>query len=426
MQTTPESLPGPVGHSVPMNAAGGPPGGYGPPGAPGGYGPPPSGGAPPGGYGGPPGGGFGGPPGGIGGMGPGGPVGAQPPGAPMAPMGAPPAKKGGKGVIIGAAIGAVVLVGGGVAAWMLLGKSSAIFPCDIAKLPSDTEMVLRASAGKAERFGIAEKDVPEQAKWSKYARQLCGGQDVFNTALGLSSHSGDTVARIDPKDAEKYLACGKAFAEKEKSSAIYNITIGKESVNVVLNGLEEHPGSVKSMKDGKDIDKLVSVKCVPDESGLRSRGEDGEKKEEDKDAKCTGTHIARVKDTNMWVSGSRKAVEAFADGFSPDGDKGLKGKDKDGMDAMSGKVSSFPTAIVGKGEATVASHVFSASTEDDSKDRTEIMKDLKDFEVFYASGEQQEPSGTKEVLYLKAKDDKAATDIVSKLEKLYKLHKAGS
>jgi hypothetical protein len=423
MQTTPESLPGPVGHPVPMNAAGAPPGGYGPPpGAPGGYGPPPSGGAPPGSYGGPPGsGGFGGPPGGIGGMG-GGPVGAQPPGAPMAPMGAPPPKKG-NGAIIGAAIGAVVLIGGGVAAWMLLGKSSAVFPCDVSKLPSDTETVVRSAGGRTEALGLKEGDLPEQAKWSKYADALCAGQDVFGTAQGAKDggeFAAEEIAKIDAKDAEKYLACGKAFAEKEKDPAFYELRIGKERVHVLLNGLEEHPGSTKALKDGKDIDKLTSVKCVVGGRSERGMGEEGEKKDEEK-KECTGTHIARVADTNMWVVGKRKGLEAFADSYG----KGLNDKDKDGFNAMAGKVGKFQRVAVGKGEATIAERVFSSPSKEDRKDAEDVMKDLKDFEVYFANGESSEPSGGQEVLYMKAKDDKAAGDIVSKLEKLYKFHKAG-
>ncbi len=431
MQTTQnQNMPGPVDQPFPMSATGG----Y-PPGAPGGYGPPPGApGAPgaPGGYGPPPGapGGYGPPPSGP--MGPPGAPMGGPPGGPMGPGGMPPApppaKKKGSGLIIGAAVAGLLAVGGGVAAYLLLFKSTGVFPCDVANLPSDLEMVERQSGGRGQAFGVTEKDYPEQAKASKYASLLCGGEDVFSLAHRAAGpeakYAGESIAKIDAKDAEKYLACGKAFADKEKSSAVYELRIGKERVVIVQNGLEEYPGSTKRVKSGKDIDKLTQIQCI---SGGRGGGGDEEdEKKDDKDSKCDGPHVARVADTNLWVAGSkRKSLEAFADGFSPDGSKGLKDKDKEGFAAMADKVGKFPEARVGKGEATVVERMFFATGKDDRSDQEKILKDLKDHEVFFGVGEERSPGGGQEVFYLKAKDDKAAEEIKEKAEKLYKLHKAG-
>jgi len=363
----------------------------------------------------------------MGGM-PGGPMGGMPPGGPMmGPMGGPPPKKKGSGMIIGAAVGAVVLIGGGVAAYMLLGRSAGVFPCDIAKLPSDTESISREQEREGKQLGLSAKDIPEQAKWSKYASLVCGGENVFalaerSTGSG-AKYSADEIAKLNPKDAEKYLACGKAFAEKEKGNSTYQVRSSKEGVMVLTNGLEEYPGSTKAVKSGKDIEKLTAIQCV-----AGGKGEGGEKgdKEEKSDEKCAGQHIGRVADTNLWVVGnSRKSVETFAEGFSPDGSKGIKDKDKDGFEAMASKVSGFTHARVGKGEATVARNVFSSAAKADREDQEKLMKDLKDFEVYFGHGETRETSGGKEVLYMKAKDEKAAGEIVGKLEKLYKLHKSG-
>jgi hypothetical protein len=91
---------------------------------------------------------------------------ASVPGAPP-PQGAPPAKKGGAGLIVGAAVGLAVLGGGGFAAYKFLLSGESPLPFDAKALPEDTMAVhkdLIAGRGAAE-LGVEAGDIPKQAMW---------------------------------------------------------------------------------------------------------------------------------------------------------------------------------------------------------------------------------------------------------------------
>jgi hypothetical protein len=243
----------------------------------------------------------------------------------------PPGPGGGKtGLIVAALVGVLVLAGGGFAAWWFLLRGPAPLPTDIGKLPDDTVSIERVALGDALKVGLRIDDVPEEAYWSRFAEEMCGGADVFRTLMESHDEFGRgraAEALADKDEVKATLACGKAVAEAvSRRAAVYTVRFkdGKERRRVTLLplGLDELPESTKRMKDAKkEPDNLEKVKCLKKEGA----DEDKEKldKDEDSDSKKKGEGcellIGKIQKESLWVIGSEEDVRAFASDFSAEG-----------------------------------------------------------------------------------------------------------
>lgn len=452
MQTTePTQLPAAANQPFPLQAhspyGGGPgaPGGYGPPpggggggygppggggpGAPGGYGPPPGGGG--GGYGPPPGPGpgatvlGGGPPPGMGGPPPGG---APPP--PNAAGG--PKKKGPPmGLILGG-VGGVLLIGGAIAAWMML-RGAPVFPVPADKMPEDLTSVTRINIETliADSNGIERGDVPKQALWSAYADgSFCRGNDVFETLM--EADDPDAHKRIakfveDKKDTAKYLTCGKEVADATERN-VYILGVGSSKKGgqlvVVSSKLEELPTS------GGDKPGKWKVKGLSPAFCKGSECKDDE-----------GSGLGRIENTKFWVEGSFKPLEDFADGY--DG-RSKVSKDVENIEKVAKKVSGADSFSAGvASENNMPSFAlesgaggFGGRDEVDPEDKDAVekkekaakkmekaQKTWKDVGAYYARGSKRKGIEGKVEYYWMASKEGDAKDLADALKDILDLDK---
>ncbi len=439
----------------PLLAYGPPPGPMGPPGGSGTMGPmgPPGGSGPMG----PPGGGGGGsgpfgpgkgatvigpPP-----FGPSGELYGPPPGfggpAGPPPPPPPPQRKGGgkrnMGLILGLA-GGVAAVGLGVGAYFLFFRGGDPFPCPVQNLPEDTSAVRHVPMdyGIAEQLGVAPSELTDQARWSTFAEELCGGNDLFSTLMyadlrgdveSSAKEIGEALA--DKKGTQKYLECGKEVTKSSKGEG-YVVEFGRKDkakrVTIYLNKMEERPDSAKKLGRWKSKGALTSTGCFL-----------GVGKEECDEKHDSG--IGRVENTKMWLKGGLDDLAAFGDDYK---ERDKVSKDAEKLNELAGKVKSSKITDVGTFDsiqfdfghlvrANLRSRVWdpdlkSCSKEPEEKedpDKAEKRaKKLKEIEPQWARGSTlKKYAGVHEVYYRVDKEDDAK-DIQDIVERAIKKERA--
>ncbi|MEM9693920.1 MAG: hypothetical protein AAGA56_15335, partial [Myxococcota bacterium] len=321
---------------------------------------------------------------------PGGPVGAAPPGGVYAggpgappPGGGAPKGKSKVPLIAGGVVGGGALLGGLIFAVASLGGGGAPLPMEKNKLPKDT---MRVSRSKSTFHQLGGEDLPEQARWSHFASEFCGGRNMFSSFMDLDQDmsrkllaraiaGGEVLGEI-----KTALECGKAVAGKyDYSTPRYRLKVGEQDdddtygVTVLTLDLEKLPDGSKLRKTADDPDNMTEAYC-----NVYSF-------DADKDCDDKSSIYAHLKDTKLWVKGSQQSMDEFGGDISPEGDH--ESEDLDLLESISAEFKSyeFASASIDLSKdyseplfGSMGGSIISKADKDDREDLDDKRDELKE------------------------------------------------
>jgi hypothetical protein len=324
-------------------------------------------------------------------------------------------------LIVGVGAAVLLVAGGVVLALVLLLRRGSKLPLAWNQLPADVATVRShdRAALRAFNLGLRAPDIPDESTWSWLAVNLCGARaDLFaDLVSAMYGESSKRLARAlrDPEALGKALKCGKELAEKlPKSYRVTFVTMSnrkhKETVTLLPLDRKDLPEGSPKLQRVPDPDHLELARCVEvpeDEKPVAPEKEATKKREPCPQA------VARLEGTNIFLSGSLDALEAFGEDYRPDG----KQRGNKLLDELFG-ARSGTIVRVGLGDDDAAHAALPGSIEDKEL-RKKIQKTMRDVEGWAISTDLHEADDGwgNDTFDFRCRTDTAAKDVADAIER---------
>lgn len=232
-------------------------------------------------------------------------------------------------LFVGVGVAGLIVVAGVVLVLVLVLRRKPTIPLAWTQLPTDVVSMQGHDRAKLRPYNLGARaaDLPEASTWSWLAVNLCGARVDLFLELISSMHGGSSKrlerALREPEALGKALRCGKELAAvlpEPYRVHIFTMSGRKHRLPVTLLPLdvETLPAGSPGFVRETDPDHLEGTRCLSGEDDENpARPEKTGRSADDPRRDCPRA-TARVSKTNVFLSGTLEALDAFGDDYSPD------------------------------------------------------------------------------------------------------------